>query len=187
MLNYVDWFLFSLSTISIIFMIVAVLSSSIINVLLCAVIIVLIQSMMLIKVKIVVVASLIMIIYFGAIVILFSFMILFLGQINSQRGVRNYKPFIVTVLVILWSYIEIIQKMVKGNNESTDNLKREVELGFSTTESQIELNLEEYSLLSEIIYGQLISILVLMTLVLGIVLVLILLMINSPNKNNIVK
>ena len=54
-------------------------------------------------------------------------------------------------------------------------------------EPQIELNLEEYSLLSELIYGQLIGILILMTLVLGIVLVLILLMINSPNKNNVNK
>ena len=184
MVNYANWFNHTLSLASIFFMIIAVFSTSVINVLLCTVLIVLLQSMVLIKLEIVVVGSLIMIIYFGAIVILFSFMVLFLGQINWEKKTKKYNPLTVLTVILLVVHLRLIinfpssknhpNSCIKANNSSQNEMK--------LSSGNLEVNLEEYSILSEMMYGQLIGILVLITLVLGLALVLILLMINPPKE-----
>lgn len=181
--NYVNWFNHILSLSSIFFMIIAIFSTSVINVLLCTVLIVLMQSMLLIKLEVVVVGSLIMIIYFGAIVILFSFMVLFLGQINGEQETKNYNPFTTLIFILLVIHLKVITNFSEKNGinhtscSKTNSTNQNVMISSS---GKLEMNLEEYSLLSEIMYGQLAGILVLVTLILGLVLILILLMINPP-------
>ena len=183
MISYINWFNHTLSLASIFFMIIAVFSTSVINVLLCTVLIILMQSMILIKLEIVVVGSLIMIIYFGAIVILFSFMVLFLGQINWENKTKNYNPFTILVIILLIIHLRVITKFPRNENYNscieTNNTSQNI---IKLSSGNLETNLEEYSLLSEMMYGQLIGILVLITLILGLVLVLILLMINPPKE-----
>ena len=140
--------------------------------------------MILIKLEIVVVGSLIMIIYFGAIVILFSFMVLFLGQINWERKTKNYNPLTILIIILLVIHLRIITNFPRNKNYGnscieTNNTNQNV---IQLSSGNLETNLEEYSLLSEMMYGQLVGILVLITLILGLVLVLILLMINPPKE-----
>lgn len=142
--------------------------------------------MVLIQLGIVVVGSLIMIIYFGAIVILFSFMVLFLGEINEEQKTKNRNPFTTLIIILLLIHSRVLTSPVEGSfgtSFSCFKPNNANQITIIPSSANLEMNLEEYSLLSEIMYGQLAGILVLITLILGLVLILILLMINPPKEN----
>ena len=190
MTNNLTLFLSTFNLISIIIMAKAIYTGSIITTLLCVVLIILMQAMVLIKSNVIVVASLLMIIYFGAIVILFCFMILFLGNISNKSANKS----ILTLFSLLLLMVLMHVKLVINNHigEATNLTAKSQEPINKTIEGQeiwalvnkkIEAKYSEISVISEIIYGELYLVLGVIMLILGLILVLILLIIINPKKS----
>lgn len=190
MINNLTLFLATFNLLSIIVMVKAIYTGSIITTLLCVVLIILMQAIVLIKSNVIIIASLLMIIYFGAIVILFCFMILFLGNTNNKPAAKSMLTLFFLLLLMVLMHIKLIinnylggyASLIGKSQESTNKFTKKKVI-WELANKKIESKYSEMSVISEIIYGELYLILGIIMVVLGLILILILLIIINPKKS----